>query len=70
MGDKDSSISFKDRVIFIDGKELPVVKGSLQFTDGHDELVDPFPCNKFSFSFYCSHPGYKKWLKDNPLTRA
>lgn len=50
--------------------ELPVVEDSLRFDEDHDKLVDPFPKNKMSFSFICRHPDFKKWLNDNPLTRA
>lgn len=50
--------------------EMPVAKDSLRFDEYHDKLVDPFPKNKMSFSFYCEHPDFKKWLKDNPLAYA
>lgn len=70
MDDKDTTISFRNRAIFIDGKELPTVEDSIRFDEGHDKLVDPFPQNKLSFNFYCEHPEFKKWLKDNPLTHA
>lgn len=50
--------------------EVPIAENSLRFDEGHDKLADPFPQNKMSFSFYCEHPEFKKWLDDNPLTHA
>lgn len=50
--------------------ELPIAENSLRFDEGHDKLLDPFPSNRMSFSFYCGHPEFKKWLEDNPLTYA
>ena len=50
--------------------ELPIAENSLRLDDGYDKLVDPFPSNRMSFSFYCEHPEFKKWLEDNPLTHA
>lgn len=70
MDDKGGPISSKNRAIFIDGKEVKVVKDSLSFDEDHDKLVDPFPQNRMSFSFYCEHLEFKKWLDDNPLTHA
>lgn len=50
--------------------EVPIVENSLRFDEDHAKLADPFPQNKMSFSFYCEHPEFKKWLDDNPLTHA
>ena len=50
--------------------ELPIAENSLRFDEGYDKLVDPFPSDRMSFSFYCGPPEFKKWLEDNPLTLA
>lgn len=71
MGDKDTSMLFsKNFELFVEGKRVPIVENSLKFSKGYDEFVDPFPKNTRQFNFYSSHPDFKKWLKDNPLTHA
>ena len=50
--------------------EVPIAEDNLRFDDGYDNLVDPFSSNRMSFSCYCEHPEFKKWLEDNPLTHA
>lgn len=69
MGDKDTPIDFKNRAIFIDGKELPIVKDSVKIS-AEDERTAPIPINKMSFSIKFDGDASNIFAESNPVMHA
>lgn len=69
MGDKDNPFDFKNRAIFIDSKELPVVEDSVKISV-EDEYTEPIPINKMSFSIQVDGDVSNIFAESNPVMHA